>query len=416
MDKIPVHVMGLAHVPVRRDSTRCAYTMKVFNLCKMLRALGGYHVTLYGLAGSDASVADEFVEVVSQDTWRRVYGNHDMAQYQFDWSQEDACWQELQRRSAFEIPRHMCSCDADKPELVLCSFGYAHQPATERLPSNAAVIESGIGYSGSFADFRVFESFAIYHTTLGRMHNDTVPMGKSYWTVIPNYFDPDEFDFAPKKDDYLLYLGRLNHDKGFEIGLAAAKRAGMKMICVGQLPNPPDGDEAKRVVETIRAHGALYVPAVGPDERRGLLARARAVFVPSQYVEPFGGVHIEANASGTPVITSDWGVFPETVLQGVTGFRCKTLGEYVWAARHVAEIDPQDCRDWAMANFSLDAVAPRYDAYLSKIRSLCSGRGWDMWPTDENDPGEIMAAQRVYPSGVTRGRGQSTPAARALAG
>lgn len=397
---VQVHILGLAHVPVTAESTRCAYTMKVYNLCRMLRGLGGYRVILYGLEGSDESIADEFVPCVSQRTWRKTYGDHDAVTYQFNWDQNDKCWRELQRRAAFEIVRHFASPDPDTPELVLCPFGWGHQPCTTKLPDNAIVVEPGIGYRGSFADFRVFESHALYHVTLGRQKPDEVVFGRAYWTVIPNYFDPEQFALAEKKN-YFLYMGRLNEDKGYGIALDVAKRLGAKIVCVGQLPNPPDGDAAKAVVQRIRESGGLYVPSVGPNERKVLLAEARAVFVPSQYVEPFGGVHMEANASGTPVITTDWGVFPETVLQGVTGYRCKTMAEFVWAARHINELDPKACRAWAVANFSMHAIAPRYDAYFRRLVNLRMGRGWDYVPQDGEDPGELLTMRRHYPQGIS---------------
>jgi len=395
----PVHLLALAHVPVTAESTRCAYTMKVYNLARMLKKLG-YPVTLYGLEGSDESIADEFVPCVSRRTWRKVYGDHDMVTYQFNWNQSDRCWHELQRRAAFEMGRHFMSPDSDRPELVLCSFGWAHQPCTTKLPDSAIVVESGIGYRGSFADFRVFESQSLYNITLGREKPSEVVCGKAYWTVIPNYFDPTQFALAEKKN-YFLYMGRLNDDKGYGIALDVAKRLGAKIVCVGQLPNPPGGDAAKATVKRIQDSGGLYVPSVGPKERKVLLAEARAVFVPTQYAEPFGGIHIEANASGTPVITTDWGVFPETVLQGVTGYRCKTMTEFVWAARHIHELDPKACRAWAVANFSMAAIAPRYDAYFKRLANLRRGRGWDYVPQDGEDPGELLAMRRHFPPGLS---------------
>lgn len=391
-----MHVLSLAHVPVRAESTRCAYTMKVYNLCRMLKRLG-HRVILYALEGSDESICDKMVACVSKKRWEKVYGKDDTAMFQFDWNTSDQCWREYQKNAAFELARNFSSCDSTRPEFVLCSFGWAHEPCTKKLPDNAIIVESGIGYRSSWANFRVFESRALYHLSLGQANPGKVVTGQFYWTVIPNYFDADHFSFSAKKAGYFLYMGRINHDKGYQIALDTGRAVGVPVLCVGQLPieQTKDGkkiNDANAIMKDITGRGGKYIPSVGPEERRVLLAGANALFVPSYYIEPFGGVHIEAGLSGTPVITTDWGVFGETVHQGVTGFRCKSMAEFVWAAKNLHTIKPEACREWAVRNFSLDAVAPRYQAYFTKLHRLMLGKGWDCVDPDLLDGGEIPAS------------------------
>jgi hypothetical protein len=53
------------------------------------------------------------------------------------------------------------------------------------------VVELGIGYEGSFAKYRVFESYAWMHYTYGKI--DQSDNGRFFDCVIPNYFNTEEF-------------------------------------------------------------------------------------------------------------------------------------------------------------------------------------------------------------------------------
>jgi hypothetical protein len=97
--------------------------------------------------------------------------------------------------------------------------------------------------------------------------------------------------------------------------------------------------------------------------------------MPTYYLEPFGGVNVEAQLCGTPVITSDWGAFPETVLHGVTGYRCRVFEEFCWAVNHIHEIKPADCRAWAEHNYSMDRIGRMYEEYFQRLYRLFD-MGW----------------------------------------
>ncbi len=120
-----------------------------------------------------------------------------------------------------------------------------------------------------------------------------------------------------------------------------------------------------------------FVGYADVEKRRRLLANARAVFVLSMYVEPFGGIAVEAMMSGTPVITSDWGAFTETVPHGLVGYRVRTFGQMLWAARNIGNIKPSACRQWALANYSCDRVALMYEEFFQNVVALYDGsKGW----------------------------------------
>jgi hypothetical protein len=50
------------------------------------------------------------------------------------------------------------------------------------------------------------------------------PDGRFYDAVIPNYLNPDDYPFQPKKQDYFLYRGRLIQRKGIKIAVETCLR------------------------------------------------------------------------------------------------------------------------------------------------------------------------------------------------
>ena len=348
------HVVSLPHTTTTRDYSSCAYTEKVRKFCDMMWG-GGHEIFLYAGDDNDADVT-EHVSCISKKT-QSDHGFDGPADiHKIEWSGTEPYWREFNLRAAAEISKRKQDRD------FLCLISGTQEIISTALPELQCV-EFGVGYRGVFAPFRVFESYAFMHAVSGDLDGTYTCNVRDYDCVIPNYYEAEDF-WSDVPETYLLYIGRITDRKGWRIAQRVAEHLGRPFIVAGA------GDDFDGYGE--------YVGSVGPERRTELMAQAHAVMVPTQYLEPFGGVHAEAMLCGTPVITSDFGAFTETVTPQV-GRRCRSLADYVNAVGEVKKLDRDRIQRYARSKFSYDAVRPQYERYFEKVATVW-GDGWNTLP------------------------------------
>jgi len=352
------HMLGLAHIPTNSEVTCCAYSQKIRKLARMLHSLG-HEVIFYGAEHSDVE-CEEFVQVISDAERVRCVGDYDWRKEFFRFNCGDEAHQIFNRNAIPQIKAR-----ARKDDFVLATMGTNHQPVTEAV-GLPRTVESGIGYKGIYAKHKVFESYAWMHYLYGVRKSE---QGSWYDCVIPNYFDIEKFPVGNQAGDYYLYMGRLIKSKGVDVAVQVARELDKRLIVAGQ------GSLQGGGLNITDSH-VEHVGAVGAERRAELMGGAIAMFAPTYYIEPFGGVAVECQLCGTPVITTDWGAFPETVEHGVTGFRCRTFEDFCFAAEAAKGLKRSVIRRWAERNYSLERVADMYEEYFAKIADVDGGAGW----------------------------------------
>lgn len=343
-----LHLVALPHTRVESAFCGCAYTAKVLKFCKMM---GGHHeIFLYAPEGLPVEGAT-LIPCLTNAERTKTFGADDPARL--------PAWPTDAQTALFNA--HVVAAlqeHAHPRDLVLLSGGRTHLPIQQALPK-FLYIEPGVGYEGIFTNFCAFESYAWMHYVYGM---NKIGDGRWYDCVIPNYFDLADFPRLNTGGEYLAFLGRRIERKGLAVAADIAARRNLPLFVAGA---------GEMVVPGDHVH---YIGPVDVAQRGKFLSKAKALIVATSYIEPFGGVAVEAMLCGTPVITTDWGAFTETVTdQG--GARFRTLAEGVAAVEQVSRLDPIDVRLYAEQRFSLTAVAPLFDQWFGRLQTLW-GKGW----------------------------------------
>jgi len=179
-----------------------------------------------------------------------------------------------------------------------------------------------------------------------------------YIKTIHHGIDINQFDFRAEPDNYLLFFGRIHHDKGAREAVEIARACNRELILAGIIQ---DNTYYHQYIEPyLDKNNVVYVGSVGPVDRNQLLGKATALLHPINFNEPFGLSVIESMACGTPVITFNRGSMPELIENGKCGFLVNTVDEAIDAVRRIKDIDRAYCRHHVEQYFTADQMVEKY--------------------------------------------------------
>jgi len=184
--------------------------------------------------------------------------------------------------------------------------------------------------------------------------------------VVHNGIDIDAHPFQEHKDDFLVFLGRVNPDKAPEVAIEVAQKTGRPLTMIIKRSEPEEWEYWHDCVEPLVDDSVTVLEQPPHDVKVDLLGRARALVCPINWPEPFGLVFVEALACGTPVITRPFGAAPEIVTDDV-GFLCDDVKDMVEAVEVASHISPHACRARAVDHFSGDAMVRGYTQVYESV-------------------------------------------------
>lgn len=209
--------------------------------------------------------------------------------------------------------------------------------------------------------------------------------------VVYNALHPDEFRLQPEPagctleiaghaltlaPGYALFVGRINREKGADLAIDIARRAGMRLVLAGPLaPRPWDPDFYEREVRPrIDGDQMLYLGELGPADLDRVYRGASCMLFPIRWEEPFGFAAVEAQARGVPVVGMRHGALPELIEDGVTGYLVEGVEDGAERARDAARlIARRTCAARARARFSWEVTGR---AYVDVIWQAFHGTPW----------------------------------------
>lgn len=345
------HCLGVPYAPTRKEISLCAFVQKVYKFCAEMTKRG-HTVYHYGHENSNVNCT-EHIYVSNDDTLKESYGKLD------GW--KDNGFNQCVGAKAFQIFNTNCIKEIQKrlkskKEFILCWFGYGHQPCADFFKDRAIIVEPSIGYDSMFAPIKIFETYAQMH----KMHAiDQEPFDLNKEFVTYPGFEPSDFQYEEKKSDYGLFLGRIIEPKGAKLAYDICNTVKHPLIFAG--PN---------ILGLKETEYCKFVGFVEPERRKELLSKAKFLFAPSLFAEPCNWAVIEAQFSGTPSITTDFGGFTETVVQGETGIRCPTIPMMMGAIDKIGTLcSPQQCFSNALLKYTVEHQCNNYEFIFSTLLS-----------------------------------------------
>lgn len=352
-----VHVLGLPHTVVNDDYMVCAFTAKLLIFPKIIQPFG-WEVIEYSNEGS-LSPADQHVAILSTQQFQRLSLRKSRDEpHDIDVNNEPL------KQQFNALLQEKIKALAEPGDIVCHVWG----PNMEiyRLLPQCQHLESSVGYTASPGiPFRVYESSAWMHWHYGKAGQED---GSHYKWVVPSAFDTDKWAVQEASGDYALFLGRVTSRKGIDVLVDIAKRMPEFPILVY---GPGDTSPwSASCPSNLKFKGPVF-----GAERVQIVRRARCMLMPTTFIEPFGFSGVEAQLCGTPLLGSSYGAFQETIVDGVTGFRCNTLADWVEAIKRSAALDRSSIAAIAREKYSIPVIGKQYDRIFRQLQAL-HGAGW----------------------------------------
>ncbi len=251
--------------------------------------------------------------------------------------------------------------NASRFDLIHNHFDFLPLTYSKLIPTPMLTTIHGFSSPKILDVYRKYNGSCFYASISNADRSDEL----DYIATVYNGVDGKDFPFERNPQDYLLFFGRIHPEKGTLEAIQIARESGKVLLIAGLIQD--DAYFEQKIEPCVDERSVFYIGNVGPSERKTLLGKALALLHPIQFDEPFGLSVAESMFCGTPVIAFNRGSMCELIVDGKTGFLVHTIGEAVQAVKRVAQLDRQECRQWAKAMFSKEKMVDNYMSVYEEI-------------------------------------------------
>lgn len=164
--------------------------------------------------------------------------------------------------------------------------------------------------------------------------NSSLRLPANRISIKANWCYEEEESQPVTKEEHLLFVGRINNEKGIPFLLRTIERTERTLHIIGDGP----------LIEQVKQLHTPQIKFFGPQDRQTVInamAKAKALLLPSCWYEMFPMVILESFSVGTPVIASRIGGIPEIIEHGKTGllFETENQAEFVAMVKWLDEVE-----------------------------------------------------------------------------
>jgi len=194
------------------------------------------------------------------------------------------------------------------------------------------------------------------------------PLPHATWlSTVYNGIDLRHFTFGEHPGNYLAFLGRISPEKCADRAIEIARAVGMPLRIAAKVDPVDEEYFTEKIQPLLRDPRVEFVGEIDEAQKDEFLGNAFAYLFPINWPEPFGITMIEAMACGTPVIAMSHGSVPEVVVDGRTGFICRSMTEMIASVQQVGRLDRRACRAHVAERFSVERMVDGYEAAYRRV-------------------------------------------------